>query len=297
MAEKLFKLGCMSNAFMFQPLEEALQRVKDAGFESVEIMCDRPHMFPADYDKDARLRIRKLCDKLELEISILECIHVKYSSFGKTLPDTPYNDHIFFFHPNGHEPLLASMDPEMRQTRIDYVKSVIDMAVEMGVSTVETFTSMVTVNPILGEKMVLEGMTELVKYAESKKVTLCVESVNDLVLGSPEEIKWMIDKIGSPYFKACLDIGHLENERRNLVEVIEDMKGFVANFHVDDIRKHLYYGLVPGQGDINWEEVLSAIVRTGYDRAFNLEIYPYALDPVPAAQEGHDYLANCLARI
>lgn len=300
----LFKLGCMSNAFMYQPLEEALKGVRQAGFEAVDLWTNRPHMYPGDYDKAERLRIRRLCDDIGLEISVLDCIHVNYSTVGITPPVGPYSSgelypdgHIFAFRPNGAEPLFNCLDPKMREARMDYMKAVIDMAVDLGVSTVESLTGLTTTHPKKAIELAFEGTKEIVRYAEKKKITVAMESAEEIIIGTPEEIKDMIDKIGSPYLKMTLDIGHLEHERRDIVDVFEKMKDYTVNVHVDDIYQHKYFGLVPGDGDIDWISVLTAIKNTGYNKAFSLEVYSQALDPVPAVNEGYRYLTECFKKI
>jgi sugar phosphate isomerase/epimerase len=282
---------------MFSPLEEALRGIAQAGYKYVEIMCDRPHMFPGDYSKDARLRIRKFCDDLQLEIVALECIHVAYSSVGVTPPAGPYTGRLFYPNPNGAEPMFTCLDANCRRARIDFVKSVIDMAVELGVGKVETFPGKWVSHPETAKKLAFEGIKECVAYAEKKKISLILELSDGLIYGKPDELIGLIDNLGSPYLKACVDIGHLEAESMDIPATIKKLKNYVGNFHLDDIADHKHFHLIVGQGDIDWAATFSAIKEIGYTDSVCLEIYPYALDPAPAITESYQYIKNCIAKL
>ena len=80
------KLTLMTNAFMFEPLDKALEQVARAGYRYVEIMCDRPHMYPGDFDAAAREKVRRRCADLGLEIVALDALHLHYESSGITPP-------------------------------------------------------------------------------------------------------------------------------------------------------------------------------------------------------------------
>jgi sugar phosphate isomerase/epimerase len=291
------KLGALSNAYVFSPLEQALRGIAGTGYRYVEIMCDRPHMFAGDYSKDDRLRIRKFCDELNLEIVALECINVAYSSFGFTPPVGPWSDNLFYPNPNGNKTMLTALDPTCRRLRIDYIKAVIDMAVEMGISKVETGTGKWVSHPDVAMKLAIEGVKECLAYAEKKKVMLILELAETLIYGKPDEMIELIDKIGSPYLKACVDIAHLEAEYMDIPETIKKLKNYVGNFHVGDTAKHKHYHLIVGKGDIDWVTCFSAIKEIGYTGSACLEIYPYALDPDPALTESRQYLTNCIGKI
>ncbi len=39
-------LGYSTNAYVKHTLAASLERIADLGFKGVEIMCDRPHLYP-----------------------------------------------------------------------------------------------------------------------------------------------------------------------------------------------------------------------------------------------------------
>jgi len=285
------KIGSLTNAFMFDDLETALRGLAEAGFRNVEIMCDRPHMYPGDYDYQGRMRIKALCEELGLHIIALEAIHVMYSTVGITPPAGPFTGRLFYPNPNGTEPMFTCLDPAMRQARIDYIKQVIDMAVDMGVSRVETYNGKITTDPDICYTLALEGIRECVHYAAERGITLLMET------SDVEEIFDYVEKINSPYLKFSLDIGHLEVERKNIYDTIRFLHNHIGNMHVDDIRRHQHYHMPIGCGDIHWEKVFETIREIGYTEGVCLEIYPYALDPRPAVKESFEYLTRIVSAL
>jgi sugar phosphate isomerase/epimerase len=251
-------------------------------------------MYPGDYSKEERLRIRKFCDSLHLQIVCLDCIHVKYSTVGITQPVGPYTGSLFYPNPNAAEPTFVCLDPAVRQARIKYVKDTIDMAVDMGVGKVETFTGDAVSPPDIARNLAIEGVKEVAAYAEKNKVTVSLELFNSLTFGTPDEVIELIDKIGSPYLKTCVDIGHVFVEGRNVPDTIHKLKNYVGNFHVDDMALFKHYHLAVGRGEIDWQACFKAIKDIGYTDSVGLEIYPYALDPMPAVIESYKYLKNCI---
>lgn len=291
------KIGSLTNAFMFDPLEVALRNLSQIGFRYVEIMCDRPHMYPGDYSKEERQRVKALCDELKLEIVALDAIHVSYGSMGITQPTGPYTGRLFYPNPNGTEAMFTCLDPKMRQARIDYIKQCIDMAVDLNCPKVETYSGKLVTDPDNAYRLSLEGIRECTAYAAEKKVTLLVEMAEELIFGTPDEVIELIEEIQSPWLKVGVDIGHLEVESRNINDTIRKLRKYVGNFHVDDIRRHKHYHMAIGRGEINWDSCFKTIQSIGYTDSVCLEIYPYALDPVPAVTESFQYLMNCVEKI
>ena len=43
--------GYSSNAFVKFPLVDAIEKIARSGFGGLEIMCDRPHLYPPDFSE------------------------------------------------------------------------------------------------------------------------------------------------------------------------------------------------------------------------------------------------------
>src|SRR6266496_4107367 len=82
------KLAFSTNAFTRFPLFDAVNAIKDAGFEGVEILADVPHAYPETIDTAFTINVRKMLDRAGLAVSSINA----NCSFGywKDAPPEPY---------------------------------------------------------------------------------------------------------------------------------------------------------------------------------------------------------------
>ena len=67
----------------------------------------------------------------------------------------------------------------------------------------------------------MKNFKELVKFAEKKKVIICVENLNEIKY---DIVRELVLKMKSPYVKICLDIGHYNaiETNKNLDRILND---------------------------------------------------------------------------
>lgn len=134
----------------------------------------------------------------------------------------------------------------------------------------------------------------LIPYCESFGIKISVENLFEqdpkrkyLVgrLGSPAEINAMLDRLDSPCFDACLDIGHAAITGWEPEDFIRNLKpGCLKALHVHDndyIRDLHKLPFTDRHDRIHWDLVCEALRDTGYDGDFTFEIISY-LERVPA---------------
>ena len=85
------KFGYSTNAFVKFPLAAALEKIANLGFKAVEIMCDRPHLYPPDFDRQALSNIRDILQKHRLGVTNLNSFSFPYPP--ATLIPAIYNTH------------------------------------------------------------------------------------------------------------------------------------------------------------------------------------------------------------
>ena len=61
-----------TNAFVKYSLSEAVKLIAQTGFRGVEIMCDRPHLYPPDANSQDLEKFRQLLENLKLTITNLQ---------------------------------------------------------------------------------------------------------------------------------------------------------------------------------------------------------------------------------
>lgn len=63
------KLGYSTNAFVKMSLFNAIKQIADLGFGGVEIMGDRPHLYPPDWNDEALLYLKKKISLAGLKVT------------------------------------------------------------------------------------------------------------------------------------------------------------------------------------------------------------------------------------
>ena len=63
--------GYSTNAFVKYSLIEAVEKISQLGFGGIEIMGDRPHLYPPDFEPQSLSQLKRLIEKNGLEITNL----------------------------------------------------------------------------------------------------------------------------------------------------------------------------------------------------------------------------------
>lgn len=130
-------------------------------------------------------------------------------------------------------------------------------------------------------KIVIEAFREIAPYAESHGVKLAIEAVNgerypgNTFLHTIPDVLNILDIIGSPTMGLCFDVDHLWEER-DLLEHIRQVSGRIMAVHLSDMPadpQPPFDRRLPGGGIVPLSEILNAILDTGYNGFFDLEIF------------------------
>jgi hydroxypyruvate isomerase len=134
-----------------------------------------------------------------------------------------------------------------------------------------------------------QGLKRIMKLAEDKKVTICMELLNSRVNHKDyqcDHTEWGVElckKIGSDRFKLLYDIYHMQIMEGDLIVRIRKYKEYIAHYHT---------GGVPGRGEIdetqeiNYPAVIKAIVETGFKGYVAQEFIPKRPDPLASLKQG-----------
>ena len=130
-------------------------------------------------------------------------------------------------------------------------------------------------------EMNIEFYNRLIPYCEEYGITVCTENMFqaygdsyklwDSTCSKAEEFVRYIDGIGSPYVKACVDIGHTVLVGENPVKMIKSLGHRVAALHVHDNDGIRDEHTLPFHGIIKWNEVTRALHDIGYSGEITLE--------------------------
>jgi sugar phosphate isomerase/epimerase len=137
-----------------------------------------------------------------------------------------------------------------------------------------------------GHAWIVEGLREGATYAEQLGVTLALEN-HGLFAGRAEQVRAILEEVGSPALRANLDTGNFLLVNQDPVDAVAAPAALAAYVHLKDFRKvrpdeqvrEAYTGLdgsrcvgtVIGAGEVDLRAVLAALRAGGYDGWLSIE--------------------------
>lgn len=234
-----------------EPLETTVRRIKQFGYESVEISGE-----PDQYDvKETRALLNE---------TGMRCWGAVTLTLG--------------------ERNLAAKDEGQRARTVDYVKNVITMVSELDgevVTLVPATVGKVTPDGTPEEewKWVVDATRECFDHAQKKGVKIAVEPLNRFetyLFNRCAQALALADAV-SPDCGVCLDAFHLNIEEEDMFDAIRLAGKRLFDFHVADNNR-----FAAGLGHIDWPRVVATLKEVGYDGALTNE-FVAPIDRTPAA--------------
>jgi fructoselysine 3-epimerase len=279
------KLAFSTNAFSRHSLSDALAAISAAGYTGVEILADKPHWYPDNFDKTAAEKIHAQLKKLTLSVSNINA----NCTFGywKDAPPEPF-----------FEPSLISPDPALRADRIRMIQNTLQFAKAIGADNISITSgkALPTVPPDAAMKQLRESLAPVLETAEKLKIKVGIESEPMLFIEWATELRELIDRLGSKMLGANLDIGHSVVLGENIPATLELLGDRIWNCHIEDIPGRKHYHLIPGQGTMDWSSLKDSLLAIKYNRFLTVELYTYPDRPKEAAEESIAYLQGIFGK-
>ena len=266
--------GYSTNAFKNFSLTEAIEKIARIGFKGVEIMGDRPHLYPPDFGRSQIKHLNEVIAENKIKVTNL-------------------NSFTLFAVGNTYLPSWIEPDKDRRQIRIRHTLDSLKIAKQIGCPII----SIPPGGPLDGlarpaaMHLFHQGLEQVVSLAEELGVMILVEPEPDLMIETTAQFKEFIKDVQSKFIGLNFDIGHFfcvgEDPRR----AFEDLFQWVGHVHLEDIapnREHNH--LIAGRGAIEFKDVFKSMVQLGYSGDISLELYTYQETPEEAGRESLDYL-------
>lgn len=266
--------GYSTNAFVHFSLEESARKIAALGFKGIEIMCDRPHLYPPDfYESDIR-QIKKILDETGLTVTNL-------------------NSFTLFAVGDTYLPSWIEPEKSRREIRIRHTRDCLKIAAQLGCANI----SIPPGGPMDGmdrKKAVALfhlGLEEVLPIAEQLNVKILVEPEPDLMIERTDEFRDFIRETRSPHLGINFDIGHFFCVGENPARSFEALYEWVGHVHIEDIGKsRIHQHLAAGDGAVDFEDVLGTMSRLNYQGNISLELYPYIHYPEKAGRRSREVL-------
>ena len=273
--------GYSTNAFVKFGLVDAVARIARLGFKGVEIMADRPHLYPPDVEEDEFQRLQQALTAGGLKVTNL-------------------NSFTLFAVGDTYLPSWIEPERHRREIRIRHTRDCLRLARRLGCTNI----SVPPGGPLSGvtrgeaERLFYEGIEQAAPLAEELNVRLLVEPEPGLMIETTRQFQAFMRGVRSPAVGVNFDIGHFFCAGEDPQEAFETLFEWVGHVHLEDIAAtRVHRHLIAGQGAIRFADVLKRMLRLGYTGDVSLELYPYVDTPEEAGRESLAFLKPIFAEV
>jgi sugar phosphate isomerase/epimerase len=266
--------GYSTNAFVKFRLVQAVALIARLGFKGVEIMADRPHLYPADVDEAEFQRLIQALDAGGLKVTNL-------------------NSFTLFAVGDTYLPSWIEPDRHRREIRIRHTRDCLQIARRLGCANISVPPGgpLAGVSRMEAERLFYEGLEQVIPLAEELDVRILVEPEPGLMIETTRQFREFIRGVRSAAVGLNFDIGHFFCAGEDPREAFETLFEWVGHVHLEDIAAtRVHQHLIAGQGAIRFADVLSLMQRLGYAGDISLELYPYADTPEEAGRQSLAFL-------
>ena len=271
-------IGYSTNAFVKFSLFEAVEKIAQLGFRGLEIMCDRPHLYPPDYGEEKLVRLKSLINQRGLKVTNL-------------------NSFTLFAVGDTYLPSWIEPQEERREIRIQHTLHCLELADFFSCKNISVPPGGPLTNMARKEAMSLfhQGLARVAPLAEDLGVKILVEPEPDLLMENTREFNEFIKGVESPAVGLNFDIGHFFCAGEDPSAAFEELFEWIGHVHLEDISvTRVHNHLILGQGAIQLSEVIKTMIRLGYQGDVSLELYPYVDTPEEAGRQSLAYLRSLL---
>jgi sugar phosphate isomerase/epimerase len=244
-----WEVGVSTGVAYRHPIEDVLPRVRDAGFDAIEISTAPPHLDIAD---PARLRrVRELVDGLGLRVHSLHA-------------------------PFGHDVNITSPDDDARRAALHRLTLGADALALLGGALYVIHPGGEDQRWVWDRERCLaasvSGLTAVWRACRERGLTFVVETpLPHLLGGQPADFAWILERIPSDGTTVCIDTSHC-SLGGTLLHSIAAHAGRIGHVQASDNRGHTDDHLLPGRGILDWGAVTAALEAAAFEGVFMLEV-------------------------
>jgi sugar phosphate isomerase/epimerase len=269
-----------TNAFKNNSLLESLEMIAGIGFKGVEIMCDKPHLYPPDADEKTLLKIKEKIEALNLKISNLNC----FTLFA--VDDT-------------YLPSWIEKSEARRQTRVDHTLNCIRLSHFLGGKNISIPPGGPLEESDRKEATSLfhKGLEKVIPLAQELDIQLLIEPEPELLIENSNQISSFVNDVASDHVGINFDVGHFYCVNEQPEKAFETLFKKIRHVHIEDIaasREHEH--LIPGLGAIDFDAFFKKAAALGYTGDICVELYPYIDRPVMAGTQSYDHLSPVMEK-
>lgn len=176
------------------------------------------------------------------------------------LPDVPG---LVTFHGALWDLVPSSRDSKVRAATKERMTQCLDIAEELGIAWVNLHLDYFPLAraPDYPRQWTQRQALFWRDLLQGRSVALLLENIWE---PRPELVRAAVDSVGLDCVGTCLDAPHVHlNSRHSQSEWVSDLGPRIRCLHVSDNDRSSSQHLPPGQGTIDWKDLLGAMVREG----------------------------------
>ena len=232
-----------TNGTAWHRLDDALILIHEGGYDGVALTLDNHHLNPLspDWERNAKA-LRKRVDDLGLGVVI------------------ETGAHFLLDHRQKHEPTFISAAAEGRQRRLDFLKRAADIGAILGAEVLSFWAGRIKpgVDPRDATEWLHEGTAAIVDYAKRQGLVPALEPEPEMFVSTVDDFAKLVRAV--PDVKLALDLGHvLVTGEREPHEAIREFGRYIADVHLEDMKRGDHVHLAFGDGDMDVPEALRAL--------------------------------------
>jgi len=275
------RLGYNTSGFAFHTLGDALLVISEIGYKVAAVTIEKGVLDPPDS--------RGVAGAVSA---------IRDATADVPLPVTIETGSRFLLDPRRkHQPTLLSGDAEARQRRFDFLRAAIEIAAEVSADSVSLWSG--RSDDDAGEDelwgRLVGGVRSLAEYASARGVRLAFEPEPEMFIDTMEKFERLLLDVNHRALGLTLDVGHVHCLGDGAVETqILQWRNVLWNVHIEDMRRGVHEHLPPGEGEMDFAAVFSALRETGYAGPIHVELSRHSHDAVIVARRAFEFLSRFL---
>ncbi len=277
------KLAFSSNAFRKYSIEETISILSDIGYDGVELMGDRPHLWPPEMNQERVRSIRQALQDHRMQISNVNA----FMMCGYREPRTGRPGTF-------HWPSWIDRDEDLREARIAHTIGCVEYGAALGARTISTEPG----GP-LGDfsreeayRLFARGLKRVARRAVDLGVELLIEPEPDLLIERSGEFEEFFEKyIDFRGVGLNFDMGHFFCVGEEPDQLIRTLGRRAAHFHLEDIAEsRVHFHLPPGEGAMDFSRIFEGLREIDYGGWVTIELYPFQENAPSIAEKAFHYI-------
>jgi|SRR5712671_1145642 len=241
------RLGYNSNGLQNHRLDDALRLLADHGYQAVALTADVCHLDPFRSSAGEVAAIAALLAKLRL-LPVIE-------SGARFLLDPRHK----------HEPTLMTRDRAARDRRLDFMARLSQLGQDLGARVVSFWTGTDHQPGADSVAWLDDGVRAACAVIRQAGLEPALEPEPGMAIATTAAFGALRQRLGAEAPAMTLDIGHLYAEwEGEVVPIVSAWAPFAVQIHLEDMRRGRHEHLPPGDGEVDFDAVLTALSVAGY---------------------------------